>query len=423
MYRDLAGAPGRRLRALGARVLEEKYGFDRAVRLARRPRGRGREPTRALARRGRRRSSTARSTAAAHAVGAAVARACAWSQTGLVRAYALLILGGAVALLALPAVVADDALDLLTAPRSRCRWRARCCSPCFPGRRSARRSWSPSPSPAPSSRLSLLLLRGFQPVPGMQFEVSAALAARLRHLVPRGRGRPEPLAHPAHHLPDARSRCSAPGHSIHERVKAFNIFMLLLEAGMIGVFVALDLFLFYIFWEAMLIPMYFLIGIWGHERRIYAAVKFFLYTMAGSALMLVAFFVLYKASGRRSSFDLHGPGPAARGPRAADVALRRLRPGLRDQGPDVPVPHLAARRPRGGAHRGLRDPGRGDAEDGRLRLPAPGHPALPGRRRALRALDRRPGRDRHRVRRAGLAGAAEPQEAGGLLLGLAPRAS
>ena len=86
-------------------------------------------------------------------------------------------------------------------------------------------------------------------------------------------------------------------------MKAFNVFMLLLEAGMIGVFVALDLFLFYIFWEAMLIPMYFLIGIWGHERRIYAAVKFFLYTMAGSALMLVAFFVLYKASGVRT-FDI-----------------------------------------------------------------------------------------------------------------------
>ncbi len=85
--------------------------------------------------------------------------------------------------------------------------------------------------------------------------------------------------------------------SIHERVKEFNVFMLLLEAGMLGVFCALDLFLFYIFWEAMLIPMYFLIGIWGHERRIYAAVKFFLYTMAGSVLMLVAFLVLYREAG------------------------------------------------------------------------------------------------------------------------------
>ena len=91
--------------------------------------------------------------------------------------------------------------------------------------------------------------------------------------------------------------------SIETRVREFVVFMLLLEAGMIGVFVALDLFLFYVFWEAMLIPMYFLIGIWGHERRIYAAVKFFLYTFAGSVLMLVAFLVLYKAAGIRS-FDI-----------------------------------------------------------------------------------------------------------------------
>ena len=90
---------------------------------------------------------------------------------------------------------------------------------------------------------------------------------------------------------------------IEQRQKEFGVFMLLLEAGMIGVFCALDLFLFYIFWEAMLIPMYFLIGIWGHERRIYAAVKFFLYTMAGSVLMLVAFLVLYRESGLRT-FDL-----------------------------------------------------------------------------------------------------------------------
>jgi len=90
---------------------------------------------------------------------------------------------------------------------------------------------------------------------------------------------------------------------ISERVKEFNVFMLLLEAGMLGVFCSLDLFLFYVFWEAMLIPMYFLIGIWGHERRIYAAVKFFLYTMAGSVLMLVAFLVLYAESGV-ASFDL-----------------------------------------------------------------------------------------------------------------------
>ena len=64
--------------------------------------------------------------------------------------------------------------------------------------------------------------------------------------------------------------------------------MLLLETAMLGVFAALDLFLFYVFWDFVLIPMYFLIGIWGYDRRIYAAVKFILYTMAGSVLMLVA---------------------------------------------------------------------------------------------------------------------------------------
>jgi NADH-quinone oxidoreductase subunit M len=76
--------------------------------------------------------------------------------------------------------------------------------------------------------------------------------------------------------------------SIQERVKAFFIALLVLETGMIGVFLSLDLILFFLFWEAMLIPMYFLIGVWGHGRRIYAAIKFILYTMFGSILMFVA---------------------------------------------------------------------------------------------------------------------------------------
>jgi len=76
--------------------------------------------------------------------------------------------------------------------------------------------------------------------------------------------------------------------AIQERVKEFMVFFLLLETGMLGVFLAMDLFLFYIFWEFTLVPMYFLIGIWGGERRMYAAIKFFLYTMAGSILMLLA---------------------------------------------------------------------------------------------------------------------------------------
>ncbi|MCH6567609.1 MAG: NADH-quinone oxidoreductase subunit M, partial [Nitrospinae bacterium] len=81
--------------------------------------------------------------------------------------------------------------------------------------------------------------------------------------------------------------------AITDRTKEFYIFLLLLETSMLGVFVALDFFLFYVFWEAMLIPMAFLIGVWGGPRRIYAAVKFFLYTLFGSLLMLVAIIVLY----------------------------------------------------------------------------------------------------------------------------------
>ena len=150
--------------------------------------------------------------------------------------------------------------------------------------------------------LSLVLVRDFRPEPGMQFEVARAWmpALGIRYHVGI-----DGLSLWLIILTTFLTPIALLGswHSIHERVKAFNIFMLLLESGMLGVFVALDLFLFYIFWEAMLIPMYFLIGIWGHERRIYAAVKFFLYTMAGSALMLVAFIALYNASPVRS-FDL-----------------------------------------------------------------------------------------------------------------------
>jgi len=81
--------------------------------------------------------------------------------------------------------------------------------------------------------------------------------------------------------------------AVEEKVKEYMILLLLLETGMLGAFISLDLFLFYIFWEVMLIPMYFMIGIWGGKNRIYAAVKFFIYTMVGSLLMLVALIFLY----------------------------------------------------------------------------------------------------------------------------------
>jgi NADH-quinone oxidoreductase subunit M len=96
-------------------------------------------------------------------------------------------------------------------------------------------------------------------------------------------------------------------HAIESRWKEFAVTMLLLETGMVGVFVALDLFLFYVFWEAMLIPMYLIIGIWGGSNRVYAAIKFILYTLAGSLLMLVAILALYFQHGAATSiytFDL-----------------------------------------------------------------------------------------------------------------------
>jgi NADH-quinone oxidoreductase subunit M len=94
---------------------------------------------------------------------------------------------------------------------------------------------------------------------------------------------------------------------IEDRFKEFVTTMLVLETGMLGVFVSLDLFLFYVFWEAMLIPMYLIIGIWGGPRRVYAAVKFILYTMVGSLLMLVAILALYYQYGAatgRYTFDV-----------------------------------------------------------------------------------------------------------------------
>jgi len=100
--------------------------------------------------------------------------------------------------------------------------------------------------------------------------------------------------------------------SVKDRIKEYLFFMLLLETGILGVFCSINVFLFYVFWEAMLIPMYFLIGIWGGRRRVYATTKFVLVTMFGSLLMLVAIFVLaaqyQKASGTASFnlFDFYG---------------------------------------------------------------------------------------------------------------------
>jgi NADH-quinone oxidoreductase subunit M len=98
--------------------------------------------------------------------------------------------------------------------------------------------------------------------------------------------------------------------AIQNRKKEYYILFLLLQTGMLGVFMALDFFLFYLFWEVMLVPMYFLIGVWGSDRRLYAAIKFFLYTLAGSVLMLLAILALYyrahevAAPGAAYTFDI-----------------------------------------------------------------------------------------------------------------------
>jgi NADH-quinone oxidoreductase subunit M len=98
--------------------------------------------------------------------------------------------------------------------------------------------------------------------------------------------------------------------AITERVKEYYIFMLALQTGMLGVFISLDFFLFYVFWEAMLVPMYFLIGIWGGPRKLYAAIKFFLYTLLGSVVLLLGILTVYfyyptvVAGGAPATFDI-----------------------------------------------------------------------------------------------------------------------
>ena len=211
--------------------------------------------------------------------------------------------------------------------------------------------------------------------------------------------------------------------SIEKKTRAFVFFILALEAFMIGVFLALDLFLFYVFWDAMLIPMYFLIGVWGYDRRIYAAVKFMLYTMAGSVLMLVAILglaYLHSQATGSYSFDYLRLLSLEIAPATQDLVVPGVCRGVCDQGAALPVPHVAARRARRGAHGRFGDPGRRAPENGHLRAHPLCVPAVSRRGRVLRALHRRAGGGRHRLRRAGRDGAAGHEEAGGVLVGEPP---
>ncbi len=163
--------------------------------------------------------------------------------------------------------------------------------------------------------------------------------------------------------------------AIENRVKEYYIWFLVLQTGMLGVFMALDFFLFFVFWEAMLVPMYLLIGIWGGPRKLYAAIKFFLYTLAGSVLMLLAILFLYfhhHSVTQIYTFSLEALYETA--PQIpfhyAIVVVPGVLRRIRHQGADVPVPHLAARCARGGADRGIGHPGGRSAEDGNVRLRA-----------------------------------------------------
>jgi len=152
--------------------------------------------------------------------------------------------------------------------------------------------------------------------------------------------------------------------SIHERTKEFFILLLILETALIGVFTSLDLFLFYFFWEATLIPMALLIGIFGHERKVYAAVKFFMYTMIGSVFMLAAILWLYAHTG---SFDFVViRDQIARGA----VAVPWILPGVCGEGSAVSFSYVAARCTRGSTDRGVRAAGWRLAQDGDVRTAA-----------------------------------------------------
>ena len=139
--------------------------------------------------------------------------------------------------------------------------------------------------------------------------------------------------------------------SIDKRVSQYFAAFLILEGLMIGVFCALDAMLFYVFFEGMLIPMFIIIGVWGGPRRVYASIKFFLYTFLGSLFMLVGLIYLYLKGGSWQLADLYALPLTA----TEQMWLFFALPGrVRGQGADVPGAHLVAGRARRGADRAVR---------------------------------------------------------------------
>ena len=191
------------------------------------------------------------------------------------------------------------------------------------------------------------------------------------------------------------------------------IAFLVLETLMVGTFSALDLVLFYLFFEGGLIPMFLIIGVWGGPRRVYASFKFFLYTLLGSVLMLLAIMAMYWAAGTTDIPTLmrHGFSPDI-----AELGVARLLRFLRGEDADVAGAYLAARRACGSADGGLGDPRRDPAEDGRLRLPAFLAADVPARLARLRAARLRALGRRHHLHLAGRAGAGGHEEADRLFL-------
>jgi len=158
---------------------------------------------------------------------------------------------------------------------------------------------------------------------------------------------------------------------IEDRQEQYMAAFLIMEGLMNGVFCALDAVLFYVFWEGMLIPMFLIIGIWGGPRRIYAALKFFLYTFLGSVLLLVAIIYLYNQTSSFAILDFH---MAKIGMTAQTLIFFRLPGRVRSQGPDVAGPYLVTGCPCRGPDRWFSHPGRDHVEDGYLWLRAV-HPA------------------------------------------------
>ena len=185
------------------------------------------------------------------------------------------------------------------------------------------------------------------------------------------------------------------------RTKEYFIWILALETGVLGVFTSLDLIMFFLFWEVELLPMYMLISVWGSGRKEYSAMKFLLYTIAGSAFMLVGFLAMGFSAEPVHTFDMVALQQQHDRQRAA-AALGDLRVHLhrvRGEAADVPAAHMATRRAHRCADRRLRHPGRRAAEDGRLRhAPHPRH-ADAGDDEGLRRLARDAGRDQRHLRR------------------------